>query len=270
MLKSCKKWSIALLCLFSLSLLPAQTPLLSFETVTSRLTPEQKRDLIKNEEITAFHFGDFNTELLPPVPQEQEIRSLLSSQEMNMGIEGLFLYRDFPVDDYRKDPDAYSLMLYNTLRSVSTLEGTQYYSASRGEMRDLFVESWMIPDLDNPGKKLPDSVVAKIPRSDSFLIHQKDKSFGKNESLMEFHYDAPVISSAIINKTPMYYNSLIRVIGPEKMQIHLVIIPTEQGLLFYGVTAADSLNINAFRKKANNSFYNRVKALFHWYTRELG
>jgi hypothetical protein len=53
------------------------------------------------------------------------------------------------------------------------------------------------------------------------------------------------------------------------MQIHLVIIPTDEGILFYGVTAADALNVSAFRKKANNSFYNRVKALYQWYTAAL-
>jgi hypothetical protein len=67
----------------------------------------------------------------------------------------------------------------------------------------------------------------------------------------------------------MFYNGLIRVIKPERMQVHLIIIPTDKGLLFYGITAADALNINAFRKKANNSFYNRVKALYQWYIRKL-
>ncbi len=249
--------------------LSAQSQLLSYEEVTSLLTADQAAELQSKGEVTAFHFGEFDTELLPPIPQSSRIEDYISSQQMNMGIEGLFLFKDFSMDDYRKDPEGYSLMLYNTLRSVSTLEGTQYYSASREEMRDLFVESWVIPDADSPKDKLPDPLVTSIPARDSFFIHQKDKSFGKNESIMEFYYESPVIAAVITNKSAMYYNSLIRVIGPDKMQIHLVIIPTDKGLLFYGVTAADSLNINAFRKKANNSFYNRVKALFHWYTEEI-
>ena len=260
---------LPLLLLVSGISLSAQTELLSYDSVTRRLSPSQAAELQNSGEVTAFHFGEFDTQLLPPIPQSSRIEEYISSQQMNMGIEGLFLYKEFSMEDYRKDPEGYSLMLYNTLRSVSTLEGTQYYSASREEMRDLFVESWVIPDADSPKEKLPDPMVTSIPESDSFFIHQKDKSFGKNESLMEFYYESPVIASVITNKSAMYYNSLIRVIGPDKMQIHLVIIPTDKGLLLYGITAADSLNINAFRKKANKSFYNRVKALFHWYTEEI-
>lgn len=249
--------------------LTAEEGLMSYETMVSHLSSEQKEALQNEGEVTLFHFDEFETGLLPFIPQRQEVQDLLKTQDMNMGIEGLFLNKDFSIDEYLADPEKTALHLYNTIRSVSTLEGTQYYSASRGEMRDLFVESWIIPDLDSPKEKIPDSIVSSIPAKDSILIHQKDKSFGKNESLMEFSYESPVITAVIINKTSMFYNSLIRVIKPERMQMHLIIIPTEKGILFYGITAADTLNIKAFRKRANNSFYNRVKALYQWYSTGL-
>ena len=68
---------------------------------------------------------------------------------------------------------------------------------------------------------------------------------------MGFVYASPVIWSVIINQTPMYYKGFLKAINPRHLQIHLVVMPTDQGLLFYGISAADTLNIKAFREKAN-------------------
>jgi len=245
--------------------LAAQSQLLSFDEITSFLSSDQRNELLSRGELTEFHFDNFVPYLLPPLKMEKELRSMVSEEELNMGIEGLFLYRDFDADAFRKNPDGTLLELYNALRSVSTLEGTEYYSASREEMRTLFEESWRIPDLESSRKKLEDSHVTAIPVRDQFFIHQKDKSFGKHESEMTFEYTAPVIWSVIINQTPMFYKGILKAISPQQLQIHLVVIPTDKGLLFYGISAADTINVKAFREKANNSFYNRVKALYAWY-----
>lgn len=260
-----------LLTLMMLAVLPlyADSDLLSFDELSSFLSGDDKATLLNEGELTRFHFATFDPLLLPAVSVSDDLRMKTLEADLNMGIEGLFLYKGFDIDAYNANPEKVKLELYNILRSVSSLEGTQYYSASRGEMRDLFVESWMISDLKSTKKKLDDPIVSSIPARDSILIHQKDKSFGKHESEMEFIYDSPVIWSVIINQTPMFYKGIFKVINPELMQIHLLAIPTDQGLLFYGITAADTVNIKAFREKANNSFYNRVKALYAWYISSL-
>jgi len=260
------------LCLLFLGLgasLFAQSKILSFDSLTYFLSKDQKTELVDKGELTQFHFKTFDPLLLPHVGMDNELRDMVMKAGLNMGIEGLFLYKDFDVKAFQKDPDKVELALYNALRSVSTLEGTEYYSASRDKMRTLFEESWQIPDLDSPNDKLKDPVVTSIPNRDSFFIHQKDKSFGKNESTMDFIYKSPVIWSVIINETPMYYKGILRAISPENLQIHLVVMPTDKGLLFYGITAADTINIRAFREKANHSFYNRVKALYGWYISQI-
>jgi hypothetical protein len=259
------------LCLLStfisvfITALPADSDILSFDKMTSFLSSQQKSDLLNTGELTEFHFSSFDPLLLPDVGMVNEIRSMVLKEELNMGIEGLFLFKDFDSAAYNANPETTKLALYNALRSVSTLEGIEYYSASREEMRTLFVESWMIPDLDSARNRLSDSIVTTIPGKDSFFIHQKDKSFGRHESVMEFVYSSPVIWSVIINQTPMYYKGFLKAMNPQQLQIHLLVMPTDQGLLVYGFSAADRINIRAFREKANNSFYNRVKALYAWY-----
>ena len=149
--------------------LPAQSDILSFDRMTSFLTKEQKSDLIHKGELTEFHFSSFDPLLLPQTGMSEDIRTMVMDGELNMGIEGLFLFKEFDIESYNKDPEKTKLALYNTLRSVSTLEGTEYFSASRDEMRTLFVESWMIKDLDSEKEKLSDPVVTTIPGRDSFF-----------------------------------------------------------------------------------------------------
>ena len=53
------------------------------------------------------------------------------------------------------------------------------------------------------------------------------------------------------------------------MQIHLIVIPTDKGILFYGVCGAKTVKMKALEERASKSFYNRVKALYGWYTGSL-
>jgi hypothetical protein len=53
------------------------------------------------------------------------------------------------------------------------------------------------------------------------------------------------------------------------MQIHLIVVPVEEGLLLYGTMSAKTLNVKAFHDRARNSFTNRVIALTGWYGTRL-
>ena len=166
------------------------------------------------------------------------------------------------------EPDERSLILYNILRSVSTLEGLEYFSASRGEMRLLFEESWAVAGLDSDDP-LPDPLVAAIPEEDSFLVHQKDKSFGKNLQEMTFRTRPDVFAVSIINQTPMRYMGLFKVVDPGNMQSHLIVVPVREGLLIYGTMSGRTREVKAFMDRARNSFTNRVIALTGWYRQRL-
>ena len=53
------------------------------------------------------------------------------------------------------------------------------------------------------------------------------------------------------------------------MQIHLIVVPVEEGLLMYGTISAKTLNVKAFLDRARDSFTNRVIALTGWYRARL-
>jgi hypothetical protein len=131
-------------------------------------------------------------------------------------------------------------------------------------MRLLFEEAWVI---DDPKRKrpLPDLLVSAVPAEDAIYIHQKDMSFGKNQSSMTYRSAGETYGATIVNLTPMRYKGIFRIVDPGKMQVHLMVIPVAEGILIYGTMAARTTDVKAFKDRARNSFTNRVAALAGWY-----
>ncbi len=229
------------------------------------------RDLLLSDgELLRFHPEGVSPGLLPETALTGSVARQLINADLNIGIEGLFFTTvdDLPAAFMETDADSRELILYNILRSVSTLEGLEYYSASRDEMRLLFEESWTIAD-EKSKEALPDPLVSSIPADDTIFIHQKDKSFGKNTQQMNFKVSPEAFAVNIINLSPMRYKGIIKVVNPGNMQIHLIVVPVEEGILIYGTMSARTRDVKAFIDRAQDSFTNRVIALAGWYRDRL-
>jgi hypothetical protein len=243
----------------------------ALDDVLAALPAGDRAALLKDGELLKFHPEGVRPELLPETALTAAVARRIVEGELTIGIEGLFFTpaEELPASWALMDRDARELVLYNILRSVSTLQGLEYYSASRGEMRLLFEESWVIADPRSRGA-LPDPVVDRVPPEDVIFIHQKDKSFGSNESRMTFRAVPGAIWADIANLTPMRYMGIFRVADPENMQIHLISVPVREGLLVYGTMSARTRDVKAFADRARSSFTNRVIALTQWYRTRIG
>jgi len=231
------------------------------------LNPIRRKRLVEIGKLQQFHPTHMETRLLPSTPLSSTFEDQIREIGLNIGIEVLYFmpnsslpstYHSISIDERR-------LTLYNILRSISTLQGLTYYSASRGENRLLFEESWTIASQSESEIALPDPIVDGIAPLDAILIHQKDKTFGSNQSRVTYSSVGHDISIAIENLTPMRYKGLIRVINPGKMQSRIIVVPVQEGLLVYGAMAAKTMNVKAFLKRAEASFTNRIIALTEWY-----
>jgi len=231
------------------------------------LSPDERRSLIEIGELLQFHPSQMDTQLLPDTPLSASIGKQMGEADLNIGIEMLrFMCNSWFPSAYRNAPiNERQLTLYNILRSISTLQGLTYYSASRDEFRTLFEESWAIASLRKSREALPDPIVDDIIPLDTILIHQKDKSFGNNQSKVTYRVVGRDMSIAIENLTPMRYKGLVRVVNPGNMQIRIIVIPVQEGLLVYGAMAAETLNVKSFLKRAQSSFTNRIIAITQWY-----
>jgi len=148
------------------------------------------------------------------------------------------------------------------------MTGIEYYSASRGYMRTLFYESYIIDSPDDRNR-LPDPVWQVVPEHDQLYIYQRDSSFGKNILQLDYRADGDAILLTMRNLTRMLYRGIVPAVGPEQLILHIVVMPVGDYLLFYGSSGADPIGLLGMEERARTSFHNRILALRNWYLGQL-
>lgn len=257
---------ITILLLFSATYLMADE-LPPLEEVLPFLNQEDLNTLTTEGQITWFHGDSFIPQYIPECSLQSTILANYSYVDVNLGIEGLFLYKGIEAEDLAENQDEYMLLFMNIFSSISTLQGIEYWSASRETMRTLFAESWLIESLENP-VRVDDPTYTEMPFNVTVYAHQRDLTFGSSESSIIYNGESDCISMSILNETDMWY-TIIRVMKKNNMHIDLVVLPTADGILYYGISAAETLKVEAVQEKASNSLYNRVVAFNHWFINQL-
>jgi hypothetical protein len=186
------------------------------------------------------------------------IRSDLQRLEPKIGVEVLFLV-DSPESVHGVDAQ-----LFTTLQSFSTMEGIEYYSASRDRMRTLFHESYVIPNPENR-ERLPDPLTRTLPEQDRIYVFQRDSSFGENVLELTYTASESAIRLRMRNLTQMYYMGFIPAVGPQELGMNLVVYPLGDKLLFYGNSGARPISLLGMESRVQRSFYNRLVALYDWF-----
>lgn len=222
---------------------------------------ETLEKLLDGEEISLFHNQNIVLEYIPQSIYTQKVLGSIRSLEPNMAIEGLFL---IPADN--PGPEE-MLKIVNIFCSVSTLKGIEYYSQSKEKMRILFEESYRVDGTED-SVVLEDLYFDSLPFYADLDLFQKDLTFGSNISSMEIWTDSQGILLEQVNQTPMRLNGIVKVIDQENFRTILLVLPCEEGWLYYGVMAAHTYNVRALINRANESLYNRMNALFVWFIEE--
>ncbi len=237
------------------------------------LSEEEHRELRAKGEVTRYYFEPIAPRWMPADGLGAILRRDAERIETVIGVESIHLLSYEEAGMYRGPSEGIIgdsstlLKVYNLLLSVSSMKGLEYYSASRGRMRTLFAESYAIRSPENPAP-VPDPMVDTIPSEQVLFVFQEDLTFGKNLSRWNYRSKGDELSISITNLTPMKY-SFFTVADPGNMQIHLLVVPAEEGIAFYGCMVAKSPRFLGLEKTRTESFYNRIKALFSWFKTAL-
>lgn len=212
----------------------------------------------------AVRLGKGSPSLLPSHPAAAPIHSAIGDEKPPVLVETIFILP-------RKAPSGAALLeaelasLYGLMRSISSLEGIEYYSASRKKMRTFYAESYLISDPKSK-TRLPDPeppAAGAIPRSESLFAFQRDLSFGSNVYRYDFESDSGAIRVTTTNMTTMSY-SLVPVLSPGALKTRLLILQAEDAIVFYVESGASAPGL--FKGKLEDSFSNRAEALFKWFS----
>ena len=214
---------------------------------------------------TSFYRDAVETTLAPASPFREEIREDLLELAPRVGIE---ISAPISVDPIVFS-DAGRLEIYNILRSISTMEGIEYYSASRDEMRIFYQESYAIADPEDR-TRIPDPFVDQVPERSRVFAYQRDGSFGRNVQRLDYAFRDGETFVRIENETTMTYR-LFPLVAPGNLRTFLVIQPDEDAgvLHFYGNMAVRVPALFGMEERSQDSFYYRIVALHAWFTDEL-
>jgi len=245
--------------------LPSMDELFTRDTLTQF---EQKLD--EGEAgFNRFFTDDSRAVHLPAINLSGDLIQAAYAIDYVVGVESLYL---IPWNDISRTltglpQEEFLLEVYNILRSISSLQGIEYYSASRERMRTLFAEAWAINNPDEK-ERIADPLVDQIPDKETIYIHQKDLTFGKNISKVDYQSGTNSFRMNIVNLTTMTY-MFFPIVGKENMSMQMLIVPSQQGIIFYGLNTVDVMDLKIFHNKMRDSFTNRMIALYNWFLVQL-
>jgi hypothetical protein len=225
------------------------------------ITSEEAVTLEKGDGLTRFFFSREEAKLryAPETFSTEIIAEKVASMDPTLGVESLYF---IPYREDESPREAYE-KAGHILFSVSSMEGIEYYSASRERMRTLFTESVVI-DSVRSDKPVEDLHFDTLPASVDFLVRQTDLTFGTNIYTTSFKGDEETLWFSMKNLTKMRYK-FITMVGPESLEIHLLIHPLEKGMLFYGVCSVKSVSFFGLERSKKDSFFNRIEAMENWF-----
>jgi hypothetical protein len=221
---------------------------------------ESERDqLAEHGEVSNLYTAPSEPRLAPAF--RNQIIEDLHRVEPRIGVEVLLLA---PAPDV---PSA-GPIVFTKLQAMSTMAGIEYYSQTRDRMRILFHESYVIDDPEHR-RRIPDPVWSIVPDRDRLYVFQRDSTFGKNVLQLDYRVDGEVIFLTMTNLTRMLFEGIIPAVNQEELIFHIIVQPVGDQMLFYGHGAARAPTLFGLKDRIQLSFYNRIVALYNWYTGQL-
>ncbi|HUW69692.1 MAG TPA: DUF6675 family protein [bacterium] len=238
---------------------------LSAVPATAYLEPALAARLLSGEDVRTSSVGKTAAlALAPKHPAVATLGSALAAEAPDVVVEAIFLWKNPAAIAQDKE----LAEVYNTLRAIGSLQGIEYWSASRKTMR-LFYEYSSLIAGPNDQTPVKDTWLPTLPPVDETLYaRQKDLSFGDNRYRIILAHGGDYATQSSVNLTGMSYG-IIPVAGAGAVHVRLLVIPTDDGIIFYAVSSAKATVIPGIRGKLEASFGNRAAAVYAWFTRQM-
>lgn len=201
--------------------------------------------------------------LAPSVPLSREALAYWSGKDPSFFVESLFLYRKKAGTETAPGGDVPRVS--SILRSLSSLEGIEYYSTSRKRMRTLYEKSYTI-DGPSTRKRIPDKTEGSADGISVYAL-QEDLTFGEYVYRYSYLQNQDSVAFLSENLETLSYK-VIKVIDPDRLRVSLIVLDMGDCLLVYGLTRADIPAIPAIDGHLNASFTTRAEAVYRWFIGE--
>ena len=232
-------------------------------------------ELMANGKVIVSSDGSKGFQLLPETYYTSQIReSEVEKEEKNFPFiyEGLYYLnkKDILKASNSSKSDITIDDVAVVCRSVSKMEGMEYYSNRRKSYEVLYEEAYMIDEKDLEEKKpnpIPDQNYGPADGQVSYC-HQKDSSFGRNKYKLSYHQKDNELFTQFVLMDKMGagpFNALY----PGKMKINLLVVDCGDDLLLYLCTDVDSKKFPGIANMIVDSMTARMEAVYNWFIKQF-
>jgi hypothetical protein len=236
----------------------------SSATLEELIGVDRAAELTASNPITEVQHRDLQPRLMP---RDDRLHRLID-QEMealdpSILVESLYRYEKPARASRETWTEAERTGLYNACLSISSLEGIEYFSASRNRMRTFYETSLVI---DNPDTKRPrpDPVYGTPPAELRIYARQKDLTFGDN--IYQYTYYAYPHSLIFVQENISAMNvGPIIVVGKNRLRSVIAVLDAGDALVVYMASMAKAASFPGMKERAGRSFSNRAEAILTWF-----
>ncbi|UTC63957.1 hypothetical protein E4O00_08645 [Treponema sp. OMZ 788] len=229
------------------------------------LEPKIASELVQKKEIIKLKYGASNMEpeMQPVSALSEKMSHLLSKNKPAFSGEFLSLYKK----NGPNTPDVSKI-----LRHISGLEGIEYFSNTRQEMRTLYLTSHAVKEVKTSDgvvyERIDDPLNEEFDGLEVFARHI-DHTFGDNIYKYRYFKNNSDVGMVCTNKQKIIYSDFKLISLPaEDMIVSMTVYDLDDYILIYSSMQAKFPIIPFVGNKIKRSFSARLTAIYTWFISE--
>lgn len=242
------------------------------QKVKELVNPEYYNKLVEKGNVSFYRDNGSNEMLLLPENKYSEkIKNSMIEKENKkypFTYEGLYLInkQDIISKNNSTKTDINIDDVSVVCRSVSKMQGMEYYSSTKKKVCVLYKKAYMIAD-ENSEDPIPDENTGNADGQVSYCL-QDDNSFGVNKyKLSYFQSDDSMLAQ--FNILDIMGLGPFKAIYPGKMIISILIIDCGEDLLLYLSTDLESVKYPGIKGQITDSMTSRMEAVYKWFLNQF-
>ena len=152
------------------------------------------------------------------------------------------------------------------LRSVSKMQGMQYYSNGEKKWTTLYHDAYCVSGPTEK-TKIPDNTAGTADGVVQYCL-LNDNSLGKTNYKVSYFQTDDEIAMQLENTTAVTYGP-IKAVKPENLHINLVMTICDDYVVIYMNVKANFLSLGFLEKRMQRSLLARLDAIFNWFSEEI-
>ena len=217
--------------------------------------------LLSQKKIQANEFKptEVKLSLLPKTQLAQRIATLWASSSDVPSLVGENVYL---IEKGSVSLDEASVIL----RSVSKMQGMQYYSNGEKKWTTLYHDAYCVSGPTEK-TKIPDNTAGTADGVIQYCL-LNDNSLGKTNYKVSYFQTESEIAMQLENTTAVTYGP-IKAVKPENLHINLVMTICDDYVVIYMNVKANFLSLGFLEKRMQRSLLARLDAIFNWFSEEI-